>query len=527
MNPQELIADVIEHVQGAWRYRWWAVATTWAVCALGWVYVYTIPNVYQASARVYVDTNSLLKPLMEGLTAQQNTMNEVQLVSSKVLTRPNLEAVARETDLDLRTDTQEEFEALITALQTLIRVNGGRDNIFTIQYEDNSRDKARDVVAAVLDTFVEDAIGAQGNDAEITERALAGEIHDHEQRLSTAEAALAEFKKENIGYMPGESGDYYSRLQSALGEISVLETKIRQLQERRNELGRQIEGEEPVFGIVSSLGGGIPACGEQGRISELEAQMAALLVDFTEKHPRVLVLKDQIAVLQGRCAEVASVATSLSPVGDGDPLAVNPVYQNLRVQLSNTDVELVDARGQLRSRQAAVEELRRDVDKIALVETELKQLNRDYDVVQTRHQELLKRWEDLQAKKRLDPVTDNVQFRRIEPPFALADPVGPNRPLFLATVTLFGLGVGGFIMFGMNRLAPVYFSRRAIRKVSGLPVLGSISMLLDSTETRRRRTAALAWVANYVLLVVSMVLVIGFATRGSELLRDFLERLSA
>ncbi len=100
---------------------------------------------------------------MQGLTAQQNTMNEVQLVSTAVLTRPNLEAVARDTDLDLRAPSADALEELITGLQTAIRVSGGgADNIFTIQYEDNSREMARDVVAAVLDTFTEDAIARAG-----------------------------------------------------------------------------------------------------------------------------------------------------------------------------------------------------------------------------------------------------------------------------------------------------------------------------------------------------------------------------
>jgi polysaccharide chain length determinant protein (PEP-CTERM system associated) len=528
LNPQELISEVLEQVQGSWRYRWWAVGATWLVCMLGWVYVYTIPDVYEASARVYVDTNSLLKPLMQGLTAQQNTMNEVQLVSTAVLTRPNLEKVARTTDLDLRTNSPAEFEELITALQQLIRVSGGgTDNIFTIRYEDYSREKARDVVAAVLDTFVEDAIGGQTDDAEITERALAGEIQDHEERLSAAEDSLAQFKKDNLGFMPGESGDYYERLQTALAAVSTGQTRIRQLQERRDELSRQLDGEEPVFGIMPSASVGTAACSERGRINDLQAQLAKMLVDFTEKHPRVVALNDQIAMLEERCATTGPNTPVFETSEDGDSLKVNPVYQNLRVQLSATDVELVEVRGQLKTHESAVAGLRRDVDKIAEVETQLKQLNRDYTVVQTRHQELLRRWEDLQAKKRLDPVTDNVQFRRIEPPFALADPVAPNRPLFLVAVLVFALGLGGAIAFGMNRLYPVYFSRRSIRKIAGLPVLGAISMLLEPAVVRRRRNAALAWAGTYVVLFMATIVVIAFGSRAPELVRGLVERMVA
>ncbi len=157
------------------------------------------------------------------------------------------------------------------------------------------------------------------------------------------------------------------------------------------------------------------------------------------------------------------------------------------------------------------------------METQLKQLNRDYDIVQGRHQELVRRWEDLQAKKRLDPVTDDVQFRRIEPPFALAEPVGPNRPILLAAVLFFALVGGGALAFGLNQLHPVYFTRRSMR-VSGLPVLGAVTMLLTPALARRRRAAMLAWAACYAALVVSMVIAIGFSSRVTELVMSLAAR---
>lgn len=520
MPLQHLIAEVIEQLQGAWRYRWWAAAASWSACVVGWLFVYTIPDTYRASARVYVDTDSLIKPLMQGLTAQQNLLNEVQLVSTAVLTRPNLERVAREADLALRTSSQEEFEALVTALQQQIRVAGGRDNIFTIEYEDIDRDMARDVVTAVLETFVEDAIVAQGDDADISERALAGEIQDHEDRLRAAEEALAEFKKNNLGYMPGETGDYYTQLQSALANVAAARATIRQLEERRAELTRQIEGEEPVFGILPSGGGAEGNCAENAQIASLRTQLSGLLVDFTEKHPRVVALNDQIALLEERCAQSSASAPVALPIGE--ELELNPVYQSLRLQLSNTEVELVEANGTLRSHESTVARLREDVEKIAQVETELKQLNRDYAVIEDRHQQLLRRWEDLQAKKRLDPVTDSVQYRRIDPPFAFPEPVGPNRPLFLFAVVVGALALGGGVALGMSKLSPVCFSRRVVRRVANLPVLGSVSMVLDPVARARSRLAAFAWVASYLALLLSTALVVAFGRTGSEALRALL-----
>jgi polysaccharide chain length determinant protein (PEP-CTERM system associated) len=527
VTPQEIIAEVLDQLRGMWRFRWWAAAIAWAISLGGWLYVYSIPDVYRASARVYVDTNSLIQPIFRGLTpAGTNTLNEVQLVSTAVLTRPNLERIARKTELDVGLNTPAKFDTLVTSLQKRITVAGRGDNIFLIQYEDSNRDVARTVVTAVLDTFVGNAIGAQGNDAEITEKAVKGEIDEHEQRLRSAEVALAEFKKENLGFMPGESGDYYNRLQTALNQVAASEERIRQLEQRRDELKRQIEGEEPVFGLVSDAGatGTVSAsCSESGRLADLQGQLSKLLVDFTEKHPRVVTLQETINVLEARCAQEHKTAQAsgrvVRPAGE-EPLEQNPVYQNLRIQLSNAEVELAEVHSQQKSYQDTVATLRRDVDKIAEVEAQLKQLNRDYDVIQSRHQELLRRWEDLQAKKRLDPVTDKVQFRRIEPPFALPDPIGPNRPALLGIVLVFALGAGAAIAFAVNQLKPVYFSRRGLQRHAGVPVLGSISLQLSPSALARSRVAAITWVGAYVLLFAFTGLVIVFASRGSQLLHS-------
>lgn len=526
MNLHEIIAEVLEHLRGMWRYRWAALGVAWVISLVGTLFVFSIPDTYQASAKVFVDTNSLLRPLMQGLTAASNTMNEVQLVSRAVLTRPNLEEVAHETDLMLRARTPEQVEKLITELQQRIQVTGGRDNIFTIQYEDPSREKARDVVAAVLDTFVESAIGNEGNDAELTERALATEIDVHERRLREAETALANFKRENLGYMSSESGGYYAALQLALARVSATQEKLRVLTERRNELQRQIDGEEPVFGIMPATTTNTNAlCKQRAQIAQAEADLAALRVNFTDRHPRVTTLRDTIAQLEQECrADLASAAAaglSVSSAGS-QPLDTNPVYQNLRIQLSTAELELAELRATLAAEESEVERLRRDVDKITQVEADLKQLNRDYDVVQARHQELLRRWEDLQAKKRLDPVTDNVQFRRIEPPFANADPVGPNRPLLLAGVFVLALGSAGAFAFGLNQMKPTFFARTSLRRSIEFPVLGAISLILTPEAAARRRDDALLWCLGLAVLVAWTLATFALARPGAALVQSML-----
>lgn len=531
MNIQELIVNVLDHARGMWRFRWWMAAASWLIAVPGCLYVYSMPDVYEASTRVFVDTNTLLKPLLKGLAATQDTMQQVDIVAKAVLTRPNLEKVAHKTDLDLRARTPEQMDALITRLQERIQVRGGRDDIYTIRYQDPSREKARAVVAAVLDAFVEGALNNQDDDADVTEKALDSEIQNHEKRLRESEEALAKFKQENVGYMPGEYGDYYNRLQTAMDGVSGAEEKVKLLTQRRDELKRQIEGEEPVFGIMATQPGQATAqCAQNGQIAELESELANLRVQYTDKHPRLVALQETIDTLKKECAANLKAQQSALPQSSqpsAQPLEQNPVYQSLKIQLSTAEVDLAEARTQLAAQNAQVAELKRDVDKITEVEAKLKQLNRDYDVVQGRHKELLKRWEELQSKKRIDPVTDNVQFRRIEPPFALADPVGPKRTILLLGVLVVAFGGGLALALALDQLNPVFFTRASLGRVVSFPVLGSITMILTPELAARRRRAAFVWVAACVALALSFAIAIAFESVGSATLRGLLGGVTA
>ena len=524
MNVQEIISEVIDNIRGMWRFRWSAVLISWLVAVTGWYFIYAMPNIYEASARVSVDASSLLPALTQGLTARENLMTEVDLVSKAMLTRPNLEAVARDTDLDLRAETPQKMELLITGLQRRVKIVGGRDKIFSISYTDPNRDKAREVVSSLLNTFVESSLGAQGDDADMTERALALEIENHEQRLEAAEADLADFKKRNLGYMPDDGTDYYTRLQTAMSAVSEADRQIRLMRQKRGAISRQLEGEEPVFGLMPSTPAQAMAnCSQAGDIAQLQTQLSELLVDFTEKHPRIVMLRETIKTIDEQCAvELASMPSMPVQSPGGQSLDANPVYQDLRLQLSNAEVELAALQEEYRTSQRQVAQLRSDVDKISQVEIDLKRLNRDYDVVESRHQELLRRWETLQSKQRLDPVTDQVRFNILEPPFAPARPVAPNRPILLIAVLMFSLGAGAAIAFALNKLKPVFFTRHFITRVTGLPVLGNVSMIMSPDDIVVRKRMVIVWTGATVSLFLLAIAVVTLERPASLMLRTML-----
>src|SRR5688572_33469596 len=119
---QALVLKILDELRGSWRFRWITLAAAWGVCLIGWSYVFTMPNVFEASARVYVDSQTALGPLLRGLALDPNVESEVSIVRQALLSRPQLEAVSRKTDLHLRAKTTEEMELLLDSLQQRIMV---------------------------------------------------------------------------------------------------------------------------------------------------------------------------------------------------------------------------------------------------------------------------------------------------------------------------------------------------------------------------------------------------------------------
>src|SRR5512135_1049281 len=105
---QEVIAQVLSLLRGAWRYRWLAVAVAWVIAIGGWIAVQFVPDKYTSSTQVYVDTESLLRPLLSGLAVNRDVMSQVGMMQAVMLSRPNLEKVAQQSDLMLDAKSRQE-----------------------------------------------------------------------------------------------------------------------------------------------------------------------------------------------------------------------------------------------------------------------------------------------------------------------------------------------------------------------------------------------------------------------------------
>ncbi len=518
---QDVVKLVSSELRGAWRYRWRALAVAWAVCTLGWLAVYFTPDKYEASSRFYVDTSSALAPFVRNLSVEMDVDQQVDLVKQLIVGREALLKVARETDLDIQATTPIELDALLENLRARIIVTGGgtsrlnpreRDHNYQISYRDADRKRAVKVVQIMLDSFIEDTLKKRRSGFQDARDFLQQQIGQQEQRLAEAEQKLAEFKRRNIGRLPTEQGSYVDTLQVEMSELQNLRSQESMLLSRRHQLTTQLAAERqyvPSDAVSASLTGTRPASGSDldSRIRDSESRLEELLLVYTPKHPEVIALQQSLAQMRTKRREELT-AMGVTGIPEGGSLAANPVYEQIRVQRNQVDVDLAALRGQIADRGRRIGDMQRRIETMPEVEAELAQLTRDYDVLRARYGELLQQFE---TAKLSDAVgqKDEIEFSVLDPPAALAQPVSPPRLLLLIGVLILGLGAGGAIAFGFSKLNPVFDSLDTLRAVTGLPVLGAVSATwLDRRLLRKRSEVLRVSVAGAALMVVFVAVVL-------------------
>jgi polysaccharide chain length determinant protein (PEP-CTERM system associated) len=530
-----LVVKILDDLRGTWRFRWWALVAAWGICCAGWLFVISLPDVYEASARVYVDSQTALRPLLKGLAVEPNVESELSIVRQALLSRPQLESVARTTDLDLRATTPQRMDELLNSLRQRISVttdarsaSSTTDGLYRITFQDQSREKALHVVETLLNTFVEDTLGSKRTGQESAQRFLDEQISDYENRLSEAESSLAEFKKRNVGTMPGEDGDYFKRLQAEMSGAGEVRKTLALAEARRSELNRQLGGEEPfVFGFDANANAGAQAQDGAGdvtyRIQELESRLEELLLRYTEKHPEVVAVRNTIEQLKAQQQEELSrLSRGERATGSmASSLKSNPIYQGIQAELKRTEVQIAELRQDLAQREARVVELKRLVNTVPEVEAELARLNRDYEVTRARYLDLVQRRETARISEDADKQ-GVVRFQRIDPPTVSFEPVAPKRKLLLVIVLLAGIGAAAALAYLMNQLRPVYQNARVLAQTTGLTVLGTVSRTWVARHRQEERRNLMAFSGAAALLLIVCVAILIWHDAGVRLAQRLL-----
>lgn len=530
----EQIEKLKETLLGVWEKKHYVIISTWLICPLGWLGVASLPDEYEASARVYVDTQSLLRPLMKGLMVETDPNTQIRLMIKTLLSRPNLERIVRMTDLDLHAEDNEAFEQIIENLKEKIIIDSaGRENIYTLSIEEKNPQLAKNIVQAALTVFIENTLGETRNDTDTAQQFLKQQISDYEQRLIAAEKRLTEFKQKYSGVMPNDTGGFYTALNNANTTLKATKLELLEAQTKLKSAKAQLSKERTVGKNISEniINDNSISTTYDERITQLQTDLDSLLISYTERHPDVRELNRRLKELSAlRKKELEEYYQALI---DNDSNANasginssnnNPVYQEMRIQINQLENDVASLKVRAKNYQNQVNQLNEKIHILPEVEAELVALNRDYAINKKKYEELLSRRETAALAKQADATSDKIQFRVIDPPRAPLKPSGPYRISYFFAVFVIAISVGVGFSILIIQINPLVVSTTQLSRETNLPIFGVVSACEELQLHNPYKKKTRIFITSNIMLIILLSAFIGYFL-APELIPPQLKRI--
>jgi polysaccharide chain length determinant protein (PEP-CTERM system associated) len=501
----ELIQQLITTLRGMWHRRWIGLAAAWVAAIVGVAIAYRVPERYEASARVYVDTQTLLRPLMAGVSIQPNVDEQVALISRTLISRPNVDKLVRMADLDLAVPSGPAREDLIDAVMKGVQLSGDvKTNLYVISYRNTNPEQAKKVVQSLLSIFVESSLGDKRQDTRAAVKFLDEQIKQYEVSLKTAEDRLKDFRLKYLGVGQANQ-DYFGKLAKLNDDIESARLELRAAEQSRDSYKRQLAGEAPVLQPeAQSVALAVPEL--DARIAAQKTQLDALLQHDTEQHPDVVGTRRVIKELEEqRAKEVEAMKQAAGAAGPRDASTQgSPVFQQMKVSLADSEANVASLRARLASYESQYAQLKSAARLVPQVEAEFAQLNRDYDIQKKTYETLLARRQSAAIGEGVQDA-GGTQFRVIDPPRVSPTPVPPSRIALLGIVFFAAIGAGLLASFLANEIMPTFHDARSLRDKTKRPILGMVTMLPNRLLRRARRRDAFLFAGGVSSLVAAFV----------------------
>jgi polysaccharide chain length determinant protein (PEP-CTERM system associated) len=494
---ENLIEQLLGVLRGVVRWRWVACAVAWTISVAGWAWVATLPDVYRSYSRIYVDTQTLLNPLLRGLTVRPDPGQQVRLMASTLLSRPNLEEVVRRADLDHGIKNETEMQRLVTEIAKGLALysTGGSGNLYQLSYSAEDPKLAARGVRETVNLFMERGLGNTARDLRKSQDFIEAQLRSYQARLVEIEQRVEKFKREHVGMLGRDGQDYYGRREAARAQLEATQLQLQEARDSRDAYRRQAEGAEPLMLFPKSGAARVDPEIAQ-RILSLEKQLDALRLRYTDEHPDVTATLRLIKELKERKSAAGQDPAEFMDTAGGSAFA-----EQMAVALAQADSQVAALETRVAAYAARYKAMAEAVDRIPIIEREYAALVRDQAILKSNYDSLLATREKATMSQEVEDKTTSVEFRIIDPPTIPVDPAAPNRLVLSTVVLLIGIGSGLGAAFLLSQLRPTVDSIRLLEELTGRTDLITVSEHQTESSHRARRRA----IVSYSLAAVALV----------------------
>jgi len=441
----------------------------------------SLPNIYQSTTLILITPQKLPRSYIIS-TVTMSIQERIHAITQEILSRTRLEKIVKEFDLYQSTTQESAMESRVGKLRKNILLNTRqRENSFRLSFESKSPEKAQQVATRLASLFIEENLKLREQRAIGTTLFIKSE---RERLLKEVERQEAEVNLYNAKYrheLPGQLPVNLSMLDRLQEELQNNSLRLYALGERKAELEKQIAEVEQTGKIRDSEGETILPYWQQ--IEKMKTNLDEILIRYSERHPDVLRLKQEIQAFEARGTNETRGTKEDSASG------MNPVQQTLLNQNKLLDKEINSVQSHNERLQKKIALYQTRVDNAPIRAVELSKISRTHGVTLNKYHNLLAKSLDSQLSENMEKKQKAEQFQVVDPANLPTKPVRPDRMRILLLGLLGGLAAGFGLVFLWENLNTSFKRGDEVEGYTDIPLLATIPAFITRRSVLEDRRA--------------------------------------
>jgi protein tyrosine kinase modulator len=463
----------LEMLFAIWHRRKWLALVVFLTPLTATVgAVRSMPNTYESSATVLVEPQRAPERLV-GPSAAGEVETRLRTISEQILSRSRLLEVIAQFDLYPPLRRQASPEAVVERMRRdvqlqfkEVRESTGRDATiaFSLRYRGRDPEIVAQVTNALAALFVKENARLSEQQATGATEFLRVQLEEVRRQLDDQERRISDFKQRHSGELPDNQAANLAALERLNSQVRVVSDRQLRAMERRDELVKRA-AEGPTAGDTVAA-----------RLAKLRQDLAALRTQFTDEHPDVIRVKQEIAALESQLAGPGKRATP-----------DDPAVRQLNDARTAVEAELAALRAEEQTLRRTIGTYEQRIENTPRLERELQQLSRDYAGAKDLYATLLQRYGNAKIAGRMEQGMQADQFTVLDPAVASREPVAPKRFRLLLMGLMMSLGAAAGVVVVAEALDTSFHTADDVRAFTSVPILVSIPPIATAGDIRRRR----------------------------------------
>lgn len=412
---------------------------------------YLLPEQYEAKSTVFIE-KSVISELVKGIAVTPSLDDKLKVLAQTLKSRTLLLKVMDDLDLNVKQKNNAQLEKMVSEFQEKTDIKQKeKEGFFTITFTNENPRLARDYVNALVRRYIEENITSKREESYGATSFLA-------EQIKTIKAKLEEAEARSNSYMRDKGGVLAQNEAAVLAEIGIAQQKLDELAMRR----RQLESMKSLDRKNDPL---------KARLAELQKKQQELGLVYTDNHPEVVEIKNEIAAVKQQLKPGSRRADS-----SGAP----------SLEMEKISIELSSLRGAENDQRRFIASKQAMLRSIPAARAGLEAVEREKNSQKLLYEQLMARYGQSEVTKQMEVQDKSMTFRIVDPAVLPTKPYSPDR------VRIILLGIVGGVAASFGFLVLLDQLDKSVRNVEslkalGVPVLAVVPTIKNPIETQAAR----------------------------------------